>query len=659
MAMEKIWRVRSRDHAAEKFLAEAIGVSPLVAGILLQLGITEPAAARQFLSPETEQAYHDPFLLMDMDKAVMRIERALKKNERMIVYGDYDVDGITATTLLLRALRRLGANVGYYIPLRQNGYGLHIDALSRFVAEEISLVISVDCGISAIGEVTEIAGKLDVIVTDHHLPGDALPPAVAVINPHRKDDGYPYEDLAGVGVAFKLCQALWQRLRGEAFTEWLELVALGTVVDMVPLLGENRKLVREGIKRFAATEIIGLQELLQVARIEPQAMTAAHLGFVLGPRLNASGRLEAAEKGVALLLTEDRSEALALAQELNEVNLARKEVEYDILQQAEEQLATIDTEKARVLVVAGEGWHQGVIGLVASRLTEKYYRPSVVLSFHEGIGKGSCRSIPGYSMFEALTYCKDSLIQFGGHAMAAGLSVAAGKVEVLKRQMEAFADAHLGSDDYLPILEAVAEIDPAELTLEVIEEISQLEPFGRENPMPLFLSRNVGATSCRLLGKEQNHLSFEIGDVRAVGWRMGEELTTVQDGSFDMIYSVEINEWREKRSPQCNLRAVRESAERRVFPTREILGRVYLLLRELEQSGRLMILEEKELARWCGISWYTLSCCLKIFSELCLIHRSDSGWRVPPPPRQKLSLVDSETFAKGTQGRETMSNCCQ
>lgn len=645
--MEKIWRIGEHNESAEKRLASAIGVTPLIARLLLQRGITSPEAARRFLHPEKEQTYYDPFLLQDMEKAVKRVEKAVANGEQILVYGDYDVDGITSSALLLRTLRRLGAKASYYIPTRQEGYGLHEETLHRFATANVSLVISVDCGISAIEEVTALQGELDIVITDHHLPGPVLPPAVAVVNPHRAGETYPFPDLAGVGVTWKLCQALWKKLRGKEFTEDLELVALGTVADMVPLLDENRKLVREGLRRLSATSIIGLAELLRVSGLDQQTVTAGSIGFILGPRLNAAGRLGTATKGADLLLSEDQESAAVLAEELNAANAERKAVEQEILAQAEAQLTAVDTKKARVLVVAGEGWHSGVIGLVASRLTEKYYRPSVVIHLQDGVGKGSCRSIPGYNIFDALTACRDTLLQFGGHAMAAGLSLAADNVEALRKGLENFAAAHLTPEDYIPVLEAAAEMNPAALTLDLLDEITQLEPFGIANPQPLFFCREVTADHFRLIGSEQNHLSFSVGGTRVVGWRMSEEAPLVEAGSIDIAYTAEINEWRGERYPQCRLSALREAVSRKIFPNREILVVVYRALKALSETGKLAA-DKRKVARQCGVSVYTLSCAFHIFMELGLIQRTEDSWRLLSPSQQKLSLKDSETFVRGT-----------
>ena len=482
-----------------------------VAGFLVHRGLSDAAAARRFLYPETEQESYDPFLLRDMDKAVARICQAVEKKERIIVYGDYDVDGITATTVLVRCLRQLGADVSYYIPNRlTEGYGFKAEALRKIKDGGADLLVSVDCGISAVAEVAGIAAELDIVITDHHLPGPTLPAALAVVDPHRKDCTYPYEELAGVGVAFKLCQALWRELRQEEYEQDLELVALGTVADIVPLLDENRKFVKIGLQRMPHTAIVGLQALLAAADLKGKAITAGQVGFVVAPRLNAAGRVAAAAQGAELFLMEDPARAMELAAKLNVENSQRQELEHEILGEAEKQLRQIDTEKARVLVLAGEGWHPGVIGIVASRIVDRYYRPTVVIGIKDGIGKGSCRSIKGFHMYDALTASKDTLLGFGGHAMAAGLSVAADKIDALRASLDAFAAAHLSAEDYAPVLALEAELPPEAMDMKLLEDLAKLEPYGMGNPQPLFACFHIQGCRADAMGREKQHLKFEI-----------------------------------------------------------------------------------------------------------------------------------------------------
>ncbi|MBR5381368.1 MAG: single-stranded-DNA-specific exonuclease RecJ [Oscillospiraceae bacterium] len=655
--MEKKWIVAERDEAAEAELAERLGVPPLVAGLLRRRHIEGVEEAEAFLSPETKQAYYDPFAMKDMDRAVARIEKAIEGGERIVIYGDYDVDGITATTLLVRALSRLGANVGYYIPTRQGeGYGLHIESLERLAMEGTALVITVDCGISGEAEAEALRGRLDLVITDHHLPGDTLPQAAAVVDPHRADCAYPFKELAGVGVAFKLCQALYQKMRGEEFAEDFELVALGTVADIVPLVSENRRFVKLGLTRMKETKLAGLRALMEVTGLLDKEVTSGQVGFVLAPRLNAAGRLATAAQGAELLLAEDMERARPIAETLNEMNAERQQVEGEILEQAKKQLESADTEAARVLVVAGEGWHPGVIGIVASRLVELYYRPTVVISIRDGMGKGSCRSIAGFPLFDALTAAKDIVEQFGGHAMAAGLTVLPERIGALREALTAFAETHLTPEDYVPRLVADAELRPEDVTMELVETISRLEPYGMGNPKPVFICRDLQGCDAHPIGREGKHLHFRTAASwsapRAVGWSMSGEVSMVNAGPVDIAYMPEIDDWNGERYVQCKLSELRPAASRRVFPTRDILARIYVTLRNLQAAGRLAP-DMVALGSRCGVSGYTMDLALRIFDELGLATRDGGRCVIPPPPRQKLDLMDSDTFRRGMEGRNT------
>ncbi|MBQ7515880.1 MAG: single-stranded-DNA-specific exonuclease RecJ [Schwartzia sp.] len=646
--MDKKWHIEPYDEKAAAALAGAVGVSPLVGGILWKRGFRDPVTAKRFLDAETEQEFYDPLLLPGMEKAVARLRTALENRERITVYGDYDVDGVTATALLLRVLRRLGATADYFIPTRAMGYGVHQEALERLADEGTSLVITVDCGINAVTEAAAMRDRLDLIITDHHLPGESLPEAVAVIDPHRADSAYPYRDLAGVGVAFKLCQALWQAVKGETFSDYLELVALGTVADLVPLLDENRKLVKLGLPRFDTTPILGIKALIASSGLAGRPVTAGNIGFVLGPRLNAAGRLETAARGAELLLTEDANEASKLAALLERANLERRQVEQDILAQAEDKLSRIDISAARVLVVAGADWHPGVIGLVASRLTERYYRPAVVISIRDGVGRGSCRSIPAFPLFDALAASQETLLQFGGHAMAAGLSVEPAKIPALRDRLEAFADEHLTAEDYIPAIELEAELPPSTVTTALIDEIARLEPYGMGNPQPLFGIRDITAENAKVMGRGEvkKHLMFQAQGVRAVGFNRADDLPLLTAGPVDMIYTPSIDDWNGQRYVECMIKELSEAASRKVFPTREILADAYRRLRGLADASGRVDGSEENLAVRLGLSFYTMRQTLTVFRELGLVQREKGGWRFPPPPRQKLDLADSETFAR-------------
>ena len=632
-----------------------------VAGFLVHRGLSDAAAARRFLYPETEQESYDPFLLRDMDKAVARICQAVEKKERIIVYGDYDVDGITATTVLVRCLRQLGADVSYYIPNRlTEGYGFKAEALRKIKDGGADLLVSVDCGISAVAEVAGIAAELDIVITDHHLPGPTLPAALAVVDPHRKDCTYPYEELAGVGVAFKLCQALWRELRQEEYEQDLELVALGTVADIVPLLDENRKFVKIGLQRMPHTAIVGLQALLAAADLKGKAITAGQVGFVVAPRLNAAGRVAAAAQGAELFLMEDPARAMELAAKLNVENSQRQELEHEILGEAEKQLRQIDTEKARVLVLAGEDWHPGVIGIVASRIVDRYYRPTVVIGIKDGIGKGSCRSIKGFHMYDALTASKDTLLGFGGHAMAAGLSVAADKIDALRASLDAFAAAHLSAEDYAPVLALEAELPPEAMDMKLLEDLAKLEPYGMGNPQPLFACFHIQGCRADAMGREKQHLKFEIPvgkrSIRAFAWNRSDYVPFISQGKMDMVYVPVINEWNGNRNIECKVIELRGSQQDQVFPDRSVLGSIYKLLHQLQTSQGKIPEDESLLALQCGISSYTMRQGLRVFGELGLLKRQEDGYMLfPPSGGRKLDLMDSPAYCQGmkTTGRNS------
>ena len=656
--MEKKWCVREHDVAAEKKLADAIGVPQVIAGILMSRGIDTVDEAQKFLMPETEP-YHDPFLMKDMDKAVKRIIEAIEGKERFVIYGDYDVDGITATTIVMRFFEHIGAGdyVSYFIPTRKIGYGLHTEPLMKIADAGASLVVTVDCGISSADIVESVRDRLDIVVTDHHLLGDDMPKAVAVVDPHQKDCKYPFKDLCGAGVAFKLCQALSKQLYNEEYAYDLELAALGTIADLVPLLGENRKIVKAGLKAINENpeRILGLHELIDVSGLSGKSVTSGQVGFVIAPRLNAAGRLETASIGTELLLSSDKEKARELAAELDGANEERKRIELDILAQAEEQIKKRyeDPSQAKVIVAYGDDWHAGVIGLVSSRITEKYYRPSVVIGIHDGVGKGSCRSIEGFHMFDALTSAKDSLIQFGGHSMAAGITIKPEKIGELEEKLNAFADAHLTSEQMIPVLSGEAELSPLNVSTDFVDTLSKLEPYGMGNPRPIFIAHESVADGARLVGREdKRHLMFNVGNVHAIGWNMAEKLSFATGGPIDIAYMPEIDEWNGNRYVQIKLQDVREAMSRRIFPNREILANVYIAIRELSgavtktQAG-IAAVSELQLSTRLNYSLYTLRKCLDIFMELGLIKKDNDEYRMLPRPKEKLDLNASKTFTQG------------
>ena len=653
--MEKEWSLLPDTSARAVEFSQRIGTTPFTAALLLHRGITSDEEARAFLHPE-KQPFHDPFLMRDMEKAVSRIEQAIQAQERIVVYGDYDVDGITATSLLCRNLRQLGANAGYFIPHRQkDGYGLHKETLDEIIAGGAGLIVTVDCGISAVEEAAAAKDKVDLIITDHHLPGQELPKALAVIDPHRADCAYPDKNIAGVGVAFKLCQALWQKMRGKSFTGDLDIVALGTVADVVPLLGENRKIVQQGLRVLKKSKRPGIQALLAVTELQEKEITAGHIGFVLAPRLNAAGRLASALRGVELLLTEDGEEAQAIAEELDAANRERQAVEQEILQAAEKQIEEIDVKRAHVLVLHGEGWHPGVIGIVASRIVERYYRPTVIIAEEDGVGKGSCRSIRGFHMFEALSACKEHLLGFGGHAQAAGLSLRSADIASFREALEAYAAKVLTEEDFVPILDIELELAPEKITEQLMTEIKLLEPYGMGNPKPLFSTQGVRGSYARQIGKEGQHLKFELDGLDAsidvLAWGKGEEAPLVNRERIDIAYFPEYHVWREKRSLQLMLEDFRPARAEAKHPDRDALASVYRFLLVRQRAGEGLPADaEKLLAEYLlhfpAMGIFTFQKALQIFEELSVL-LPDDGRYAFCPPQEKLDLQKSRIFREG------------
>ena len=510
------WILYDEDEQLICNLAAELKINPLTASLLTHRGISTAEDAKKFLYAETAQEFYDPFSMKGMPDAVDRIDRAIKNREKLVVYGDYDVDGMTASTIMLKTLRRLGADVDSYIPSRQNeGYGFNIPAL-EFLSENYNLLISVDCGITNNAEIDAVAGQIDIIVTDHHLPIEPLEHVIAAIDPHQPDCPYPEKNLCGAGVAFKLCQALDARLNNSEFgnyVEDIELAALATVADMVPLLGENRKIVRLGLKRMNETKNIGLRELINVSGLADKKITAGHCGFSLGPRLNAIGRLESASSGVELLTTDDPVKARQIALKLDRENTKRKQLEEEMLRAADEEF-----QKRREacggglssIIIAKDGWHAGVIGLTASKLVEKYNLPTIVIALKDDLAVGSCRSIPALHIKDALDHFGDRFLRYGGHAAAAGFSMRAEYVERFIVDFDEYVGEKLRDEDFIPTQKIDAEIHPTLINLKLAEELQLLAPFGIGNQHPKFAWRSVKGKNARAMGGNGQHLTFEI-----------------------------------------------------------------------------------------------------------------------------------------------------
>lgn len=601
----KQWRVAP--FAPQAFLQRFSHLNPLVAQILYNRGVTDPVALEGFLNGQIR--FDNPLRLLGMPEAVERIRTSIRKREVIVVYGDFDADGVTATALLVQTLQALGARVVHYIPHRvDEGYGLNMDAVARLARGELNsdptnrsatgepddaalkqfaergaqLVITVDCGIRSVKEVAHGNDlHLEMIVTDHHALGfgpdgqEELPPALAVINPRRQGDPYPFKDLAGVGLAFKLAQAL---LRAEADApvaerevtlgerDLVDLVALGTVADLAVLLGENRTLVQRGLKELNQTRRPGIRAMLGEAGVPPGKVDATAIGFLLGPRLNAAGRLETAEHSYELLMTDDPTRAGALAMKLGSLNRQRQELTQRLVDRAREQISGPDREHF-LYMVSGADFKAGVVGLVAGRLAEELYRPVVVVETGQEETRGSARSIPEFNITAALDECRDLLVRYGGHAAAAGFTVETARLPLLRERLEEIAARKLADQELSPSLAVDCEVHLRDLDFAVQGLLAQLEPFGTSNPQPLLVSRGLVLQECRQVGGQGQHLKLIVRDPE--GGRDWECIAFRQGGSYgrlsspmDLVYSLEVNEFNGRKMLQLNVKDIQPGGPR-------------------------------------------------------------------------------------------------
>jgi single-stranded-DNA-specific exonuclease len=567
----KRWILREQDTARVLSLASRLEVSPTLAAILISRGCDNQIAGQNFLKPSYDQL-HDPYLMHGMSEAVPRLLRAIDEGEPILVYGDYDVDGTTGTAVLLRALNLLGARTGFHVPHRfTEGYGIQKAALQRAVADGFKLAISVDCGIRAHEPLYWARDNgLDVIVTDHHLPdeGKGVPPAYAVLNPNQAACSYPDKNLAGVGVAFKLVHALFRERNREAQVEaFLKIVAIGTVADVAKLVGENRTIVALGLKDLPRATNPGLRALIEVAGCGGGAgITAYDLGFRIGPRINAAGRMDAASAVVELFSTRDDREAMRLAKHLDSRNQERKEVQRQIVELALSEMTNAQREPANsyVAVIAGQGWHRGVIGIAASKISERINRPCVVFSIDGEVAHGSGRSIEPYHLLNGLSSCADLFDKFGGHSHAAGITMKPERIEELRRRLNEHAGSCLTDEDLQPSIYIDAELPTSDLSFELIRELEALEPYGAGNPRPTFLARNLCIMAePRLIG--DRHLKMSVagpqGRPLETIWWNGAEQTTVARNGVDMAYTIETSNWSGERFLQLSVQDVREGRQ--------------------------------------------------------------------------------------------------
>ncbi|MGI6740874.1 MAG: single-stranded-DNA-specific exonuclease RecJ [Brevefilum sp.] len=562
--LQKRWRIQP---TIPDEISDALkGIHPLMRQLLYNRGIQTLESAEVFLSG-TVRFSTDPFLLKGMDIVVERVHQAISGGQKIAIYGDYDADGVTSTALLVDFFKALGVTARAYIPNRfDEGYGLNEDAIRQLADENVDLMITVDCGVRSVKEV-DLANALglSVIITDHHQPGDVLPAALALINPQQKGDVYPEKDLAGVGLAYKLVQAYLSRYpqSGVDADDWLDLVAIGTVVDLAPLKGENRLLVRAGIDKLRRTPRQGIYSLAQAAGVNLDRCDATTLGFQLGPRLNAAGRLESALSALQLLTTEDIFEAGQLAQQLDTYNQERQDMTNDIRERAAAMVLEEDPE-AQLFFAVDPEFNKGVVGLAASRLTELYYRPAIVGHRGETFTVASCRSIPEFHITRALDVCADLLVRHGGHAAAAGFTVRNEDLDELVARLREMAEDQLGDVDLIPVLDIDREIKLEHLNQKHISDIfsnlHQLEPTGRENPEPVFASFDVDVRYARCVGRDGSHLKLTLGAGRntfdAIAFRQGHWMEAMPE-RVDIAYRFEINEFNGRSNLQLNIRDIR------------------------------------------------------------------------------------------------------
>ena len=561
--MNKKWQIYQSDYEKIKELQEKYNINKLLATILSNRGIIEEKQIKKFLDPKRTDFYN-PFLMPDMESAINRILKAIENNEKIIIYGDYDVDGITSVTVLKSFFQDRGIHVDEYIPNRLNeGYGLNKTSIEKISKQKYMLMITVDCGISAIEEI-DYANQLGIetIVTDHHEPGNELPKALAVVDAKRKDNKYPCRNLAGVGVVFKLIQALSIKLNldEKEYLKYLDIVCVGTISDIVPLEDENRVIVKLGLKLVSQTRNLGLREILKLSGY--QQIDSTTISFGVAPRINACGRMGHQEDALKLFTTKDINEVIKLAEKLNEYNKERQDIEKNIYNEAIEIIDKDDLDKKNTIVVMGKNWHHGVIGIVSSKITELYFKPSILLCEEDDYGKGSGRSIPGFDLYKALTECKDTIDKFGGHSMAVGINVKKEQFNEFRNKLEEIAkEQHI--EEIVPILNIDAQVELDEINKDMVNSLKELEPYGEGNKMPIFAFKNLRIDSIRALS-EGKHLKLTLKDkkniVNAIGFNLGYLSSEYKIGDkIDVVGNLEINSFNGVDNLQINIKDIMKS----------------------------------------------------------------------------------------------------
>lgn len=642
------WEIREANEPAAAELAAALGLPPLIARLLAARGFRSAEEARAFLDAGTA-SFHDPFAMKGMAEAAERIRKAVRDGERIRVYGDYDADGVTSTALMIRLLRRFGADFDTYIPHRsQEGYGLNIGAIDKSIEAGTRLIVTVDNGISAVEQIAYARERgLDVVVTDHHEPPAILPEAIALVNPKQEDCPYPFKGLSGAGVAFKLAHALL----GEADPTLADVAAIGTIADLMPLEGENRTLVKLGLERMTKQPSPGIRALAEACGTEYAKLSSGRIAFGLAPRLNAGGRLDRADGAVQLLVTESAEEAERLASRLDSLNRERQQLVDETLEEAErmwlQRVEELGGRMPETIVLAGEGWNAGIAGLVASKLVERYYRPVLVLAYDAGAEtcKGSARSIDGFDLHAALTEMAELMEHFGGHQAAAGLTIRIDRVPELEKRLCALAAEWISDEDWLPKRTADMVGSVSELSLETVSQLSRLEPYGQGNPTPRFVIREAAVSETKAIGKEGKHLRLVAEErgrrIEAVGFGMGEMAAALEKGSsVDLFGELAVNEWNGSKRVQFMLQDWRHAALP-VYDRRAEKMWLRSLVRLAEGEERLLVLCASHAA------WSEALASTELEARGAIVARYGEWERMPEPLR---STVMGESAAAASDG---------
>lgn len=561
--MNKKWEFYGVDEETIKDISSKNNISELLATVLANRGITESKEIEKFLNP-TRNDFYDPYMMPDMEIAVERIIKAVENKEKVIIYGDYDVDGITSITVLKKFLSEIGLEAGYYIPNRlDEGYGLNLESVKKIAEEKYTLIITVDCGISGIDEI-DYANSLGIetIVTDHHEPLDVLPKALAVVDAKRKDNKYPFKSLAGVGVVFKLIQALGKRLNLEekSYLKYLDIVCIGTISDIVPLVDENRVIAKLGLKLVQVTKNYGLKALLESSGYKE--INSNTVSFGIAPRINACGRMGFEKEALKLFLTENMAEAKEITDRLNKYNKERQDIEKRIFNEAIEIIEKEKDEEKKAIVIGSENWHHGVIGIVSSKITDMYFKPSILISFEGDEGKGSGRSIAGFDLHDALCRSSEYLEKYGGHEMAVGLSLKKSQFNKFKQKFEEITEeSHI--DELVPVIHIDKQITLKDIKCDIVDELNKLEPFGEANKVPIFLYKNLKVDSIRALS-EGKHLKLTLKAsgtiINAIGFNMGNLVDEYLIGDkIDILGVLEVNTFNGKTTVQINVKDIMKS----------------------------------------------------------------------------------------------------